>query len=109
MIFKNIIIAHSINPKAYTVFTPYGWLFSKLDRKYKHKHSKQSDFASAGMMIQGVLPEDFYIGGCEILVGALITLLPISGAGVVGIGMIGDGARRILDGVNKMGEKQAEA
>ena len=52
------------------------------------------------------LPANCYIGGVEMLAGALVFLLPIPGAQALSIGIIGDGARRVIDGVVQLGEER---
>lgn len=50
-------------------------------------------------------PADLVIGGVEMLVGALICILPIPGSQLVGITVITDGVRRSFDGVTQMDER----
>ena len=51
-------------------------------------------------------PSDIYVGGCEILVGILVSLLPIPGSTAVGMGIIGDGTRRVISGVEQFEREQ---
>ena len=84
------------------------WIFEWLILK-KHKHKNKplkllppSCYANPNQD----LPSNCYMGGCEMLVGALIALLPIPGAAYFGGGVILDGLRRIADGVVQLGDER---
>ncbi len=52
------------------------------------------------------LPSNCYIGGCEMLAGALIFILPIPEAQWLGGIMVGDGVRRVVDGVQQLEDER---
>jgi len=51
---------------------------------------------------QAEIPGSIVVGGVEVLAGALACILPIPGARVFGVGLMTDGCRRVLNGVEEL-------
>jgi hypothetical protein len=84
-----------------------GW-FALNTKKDKRKSSRKPKHI-AQVMADGIepdLPSNCYIGAAELFVGALIFILPFPGAQVLGITVIGDGGRRVIDGVMQLGDER---
>lgn len=86
---------------------PGNWFGLNHDVKHKHKKLKFPT-CSATVSTDKELPGNFYIGGCEILAGALLCVLGIvyTPAAVLGVGLITDGGIRVMEGVNQVSEER---
>lgn len=82
------------------LYWPWEWSWFGLNKNNKSNqpkcHLQRSKIDS--LSLNDELPGNCYIGGCELLAGALIAILPIPGAKFLGGVMVGDGIRRIFDG-----------
>lgn len=83
---------------------------SKNEKKHKHKHKHQQSnnpLCYVDSLLQEVeLPGNCYVGGCELLVGTLLCILPISGSAAVGFVVMGDGIRRVVDGIVQLSDER---
>lgn len=83
------------------------WFGLNKNHKNKIQHAdKHTCHANPSNLMEKDLPSNCYIGGCEMLAGALIFILPIPGAQWLGGLMVGDGVRRVIDGVQQLGDEQ---
>jgi len=54
------------------------------------------------------LPANVYIGALELLTGALICIVPYPGAWRVGVAVMGDGTRRVIDGFAQASDEKRQ-
>lgn len=110
--FQQIIEADSL-----AITGPAYWLISKINKNINTKEHKDSQLKidpsvacqanpTLPTLMDKELPGNCYLGGCELLAGALIVILPIPGAAWLGGVMIGDGFRRIADGVIQLSDER---
>lgn len=76
-------------------------------KKSKKKESK--DRRKKSPVVMGVdveLPGNCYVGAVEIFAGALVCILPFPGTAALGLAIMGDGARRVIDGVIEVSDQR---
>ncbi len=98
---KNLLMAR--------IYWPWEWNWFGLNKNHKNKYqhaTKHTRNVNPSNLIAEDLPSNCYIGGCEMLAGALIFILPIPGAPWLGGLVVGDGARRVVDGVQQLGDER---
>ena len=66
-------------------------------KKDKHKTQELGEYPGPIPPDDG-LPGNIPLGGCEMLCGALMCILPFPGCARIGVLLIGDGFRRVVDG-----------
>lgn len=91
------------------IYWPWEWNWFGLNKKHKTKYlheNKCAYNANPSNSTETDLPSNCYIGGCEILTGSLVLLLPIPGAQWLGGVMVADGVRRVFDGVQQLGDER---
>lgn len=93
----------------YSWYWPNEWNWFGLNKK--EKKEKQKEFVSQTVnsnppLIETELPGNCYIGGCELLAGALLCLVPIPGVTWIGGLMVADGTRRVIDGVVQFSDER---
>jgi hypothetical protein len=107
--FQQIIEADSL-----AITGPAYWFISKINKETNRKEHKDvqlklDSFVACqanSTLMDTELPGNCYLGGCELLAGALIFILPIPGAAWLGGIMIGDGFRRVADGVIQLSDER---
>ena len=86
------------------------WDFFRSKKKKGHRsdhlNCSKSARQTTSPLMEKDLPSNCYIGGCELLAGALVWILPIPGSSLLGLGMMGDGARRVIDGLAQLGDER---
>lgn len=87
------------------LYWPTEWNWFGLNKKKKDKHQIKVN-QSNQPLIETELPGNCYIGGCELLAGALIFILPIPGSSLIGLSLMGDGTRRVIDGVVQLSDER---
>ncbi len=92
--------------------TEWNWFGLNKKDKDKHKHEdkpgEQKTVASSAPLTQTDLPGNCYMGACEMFVGALVWLIPFPGTSVLASIMIGDGVRRVADGLVQLSDERRE-
>lgn len=96
-----------------SVYWPWEWKWFGLNIKRHKKRNSASCIPGGVPLLKSKLPEtekelpgSCYMGGCEMLAGSLIFILPIPGAQWLGGLMVGDGVRRVIDGVIQLGDER---
>jgi len=90
------------------LYWPTKWNWFGLNKK-KHKRNCQLKMAIAQLYpnrMEEELPSNCYIGAVELFAGALVFILPVPGAQALGTLMMGDGVRRVVDGVMQLGDER---
>jgi hypothetical protein len=87
----------------------FAWSWFSPTSPSKHKHMDQHKESNHPEDMDKDLPSECYFGGCEMLAGALIYIVPIPGAAWVGRLMMGDGIRRLVSGTIQLGEERRNA
>ena len=88
--------------------------FSGYFLRNNNKNKNSQDFpgflATAAQartpLMEEELPADFYIGSAEVFAGVLVYILPIPRSSVLAAYMVGDGARRIADGLKQYSDER---
>lgn len=92
-------------PEPHGLYWPTEWNWFGLNKKKKHNHQIKTN-QSNPPLIETELPGNCYIGGCELLAGALVFILPLPGSSLIGLSLMGDGARRVIDGVVQLSDER---
>jgi len=90
------------------LYWPNEWNWFGLNKK-KHSNKSQKQchtIAKSPSLMETELPSNCYVGAIELFVGALIFILPIPGAQIAAITVMGDGGRRVIDGIIQLGEER---
>ena len=88
------------------LYWPWEWKWFRLNKKM-HRHNRQYSLSKENSPLMDTeLPANCYLGGCELLAGALAFLVPIPGAAWLGGIMIGDGVRRVFDGIVQLSDER---
>lgn len=88
-------------------YWPNEWNWFGLNKKKKEHHKVVTKALHSRPNSGEVeLPGNCYVGACELLAGALIAIIPVPGALWLGGAIIGDGARRIIDGVVQLSDER---
>ena len=72
-------------------YWPTEWNWFGLNKKNKDNNSQDKFQTDIPHPAETELPGNCYIGGCELLAGALISILPLPGASYLGVAMWGMG------------------
>ncbi len=92
--------------KGVNIYWPWEWSWFGLNKQpssHKRLHNLL-DIAKAAVEVE--LPSSCYFGLCELFAGALLFLVPNPTVWGAGIAMMGDGTRRLADGVIQLGEER---
>jgi hypothetical protein len=96
-------IEEQINLYSARICWPWHWKWFGLNKK-KEFHKKMS--LSINQQDGVDLPSNIYIGAVELFASVLIFVLPIPGAQALSGIVAADGARRIFDGMQQLGDER---
>ena len=103
---QNQTCKQSVESNGFMIKWPF-YLHGNIQKhKHKHKHVTSLLCYIDPIFPSDDLPANCYIGGCELLAGALLCILPFPGAAYCGTVLMGDGARRVIDGVQQLGDER---
>lgn len=98
------IVFYSNENEPNGLYWPNKWKWFGLNKNDKKK--ELIAMSSQSPAVNTELPGNCYAGACELLSGSLIVILPIPGARWLGGILIGDGIRRVTDGLIQLSDER---
>jgi hypothetical protein len=104
-------LASNVGNVAMSLYWPWQWNWFGMNKKHKSNNShfclsRHAYNTTGSTLMDEELPGNCYLGGCELLAGALVFILPIPGAAWLGGVMMGDGIRRVADGIVQLSDER---
>lgn len=92
--------------KGVLIYWPWEWNWFGLN-KQSSSHKREHNFLDIAKAAAEVeLPSSCYFGLCELFAGALLFVIPNPTIWGAGIALMGDGTRRLAEGVIQLGEER---